>query len=131
MIRLAYMDAPELGQRSRWGIPVGQQSARFLREMALRRRLKIALLHRGVYGRWIGRVFLLREGEEVDINLEMVLQGHAFAASFRRKPPGIFLWAQSLAKAKGRGLWYYRGVQRPWYYRRKQKKAPSVKGRGN
>ena len=126
VIRLAHVDAPEWDQRSRWGVPVGRQSAQFLADLVLHRWVQVNLLHRGFYGRWVGRVFLLEGGEEV--NLQLVRQGHAFAASFRQKTLGIFLWSQSVARAKGLGLWHYRGVQYPWSYRRRQKKTPRHQG---
>ena len=116
-IRLAHIDAPELSQRSRWGVPVGQLSARFLTTLALHRPLRIELLNKDIYGRWLGRVWL----NQTHINLQMVLHGQAYAYGFRKKPRGVFQWAQHLAKAKRRGLWQYRGVQRPWSYRRRQK----------
>lgn len=118
-VRLAHIDAPEWEQRSRWGVPVGEQSAQFLADLVLHRKIKVVRSGQDLYGRWPGRVWL---GER-DINLEMVLQGHAFAFSWRRKPPGIFVSAQAVAKAKGYGIWRYQKVQFPWRYRRQRKNA--------
>ena len=121
-VRLAAIDAPELQQRSRWGVPVGQQSAQFLRDMVLRRRLQIYPQGRGYYGRWIAMISLVGQEREGAVNLQMVLAGQAFAFSPRKKPLGVFLWAQKLAQAKRRGIWRYRAVLAPWRYRRQQKK---------
>ena len=120
VIRLVGIDAPELTQRSRWGVPVGRDAAQFLTDLALHRKLRVELHTRGYYGRWLARVFILESG--VDVNIQMLLHGHAFAYFFRRKPWGEFVAAQRVAQGHGRGLWRYQGVQRPWHYRRRQQK---------
>ena len=119
VIRLSHIDAPEFKQRSRWGVPIGKQSTQFLSHLTLRRFLTVELLGKDVYGRWLGRVFV--KGR--DVNMEMVLQGHAFAYSMRKKKQGIFQGGQAVAKGKKRGFWRYEGVQYPWRYRHQRRGA--------
>ena len=121
VVRLAFIDAPELKQRSRWGVPVGRESREFLERLVRGQPLRVDLLGRGHYGRWMGRVWILRGdgGEPLDVNLSMVEEGHAFVLAFFQKAPGGFHSAQQVARAKGRGMWGYEGVRFPWAYRRK------------
>ena len=120
-IRLAYIDAPEIEQRSRWGVPVGRESAHFLRKLVGKKWVDVQLLGRDFYRRWLGRVWVVRDGVRVDVNVEMVLQGQAFPFAYRVKSPGLLNSAKEVAKLRGRGFWQYQGVQLPWNYRRRKR----------
>ena len=105
VIRLAHIDAPELKQRSRWGIPIGKQSSQFLSRLTLKRILTVELLGQDIYGRWLGRVFV--KGREV--NLEMVLHGHAFAYSLGKNPWEFFKGDRSRPRVKNGGFGVIKG----------------------
>lgn len=120
-VRLAYIDAPEWDQRSRFGVPVGRESASFLRQLVEKKRIRVELLGKDIYHRWLGRVWVERDSEWIEVNVEMVLQGQAFAYSHRKKPPALLTSAGEVARLEGRGFWRFLGVQRPWNYRKKKR----------
>jgi endonuclease YncB( thermonuclease family) len=93
-IRLAGIDAPELGQP--WGI----QSRTALRRMVDARAVRIEVVDRDRYGRLVGHVWQGR----THVNLAMVRNGHAWAYARNREEREIRA-AHDEARAAGRGLW--------------------------
>jgi endonuclease YncB( thermonuclease family) len=93
-VRLAGIDAPELGQP--WGI----QSRTALRRLVGDRTVRVTIVDRDRYGRLVGKV----EQGRVYVNAALVEGGHAWAFS-RYMPDARIRAAQQAARAAGRGLW--------------------------
>jgi micrococcal nuclease len=93
-IRLAGIDAPELGQP--WGI----QSRTALRRMVDARTVRIEVTDRDRYNRLVARVWQGR----THVNAAMARNGHAWA--YGRNPQDSDIrTGQNEARAAGRGLW--------------------------
>ncbi len=93
-IRLAGIDAPELGQP--WGI----QSRSALRRMVQGEHVRVEVTDRDRYGRLVGKVWHRRKY----VNAAMTEQGHAWAFS-RYLPDRQIRAGQDSARKAGRGLW--------------------------
>src|SRR5690606_21085397 len=74
-IRLADIDAPEKGQ------PHGEAATRALKALVLNRRVQVDTVATDAYGRKIARI---RRGA-VQVNMELVRQGNAWALSRSRR----------------------------------------------
>jgi micrococcal nuclease len=110
-IRLAAIDAPEADQ------PHGEAATRALSEWLLKRRVRIETVATDDYGRTVGRIWL----DDLDINAELVRQGHAWASTWRGRAELRALQAE--AKRQRRGLWQADEVVQPWVWRRQQREA--------
>ena len=75
-IRLRRINAPELRKESR---EAGLRSRDFLRELILGKEIILETIkdRRGLYGRYLGEIWLLKDGQYVNINDIMVEQGYA------------------------------------------------------
>ena len=122
-VRLAHIDAPELGQK-----PFGELSRNYLKSLVVGKRVKIKLYSKGYYGRWIGELFY--DGES--LNLKMLKEGYAIVY---QKARYLSLWqknqyeqayTQMILRAKG--LLELGPYENPYYWRkvrhlRKMKKS--------
>lgn len=122
-IRLAFIDAPEISQVSLFKkLAIGQRSKLYLEEKILNKNVKIKLYGRGKYKRWIGEVFL---GEE-NINLDLILKGHAIIYKFEKYPSNFhrahYHSSQFVSQNQRREIWATHGFENPSYYRKKGKK---------
>lgn len=108
-IRLADIDAPELGQ------PHGEAAARALRALVLNQRVEIDTLATDAYGRKIARI---RKGA-LEVNLEMVRRGAAWASTRYRRNVAL-KDAQREARRANRGLWQADSPTPPWVWRRER-----------
>jgi endonuclease YncB( thermonuclease family) len=116
-IRLAQIDAPEPDQ------PYGTESTAALSALALHEQARVEVVDIDRYGRTVGEVFV----DEVDINREMVREGHAWAYThFARSTEIIDL--EHDARAAGKGLWALPENEReqPWTWRHRSR-APRPK----
>lgn len=93
-IRLAGMDAPELGQP--WGI----QSRAALKRLIEGKKVRVVVTDRDRYSRLVGKLWIGR----VYVNAYMTEQGHAWAFD-RYMKDGKIRAGQIAARAAGRGLW--------------------------
>jgi len=110
-IRLAAIDAPEADQ------PHGEAATRALSEWLLTRRVTIETVATDDYGRTVGRIWL----DDLDVNAELVRQGHAWASTWRGRAELRALQAE--AQRQRRGLWQADEVVQPWVWRRQQREA--------
>lgn len=110
-IRLAAIDAPEADQ------PHGEAATRALSEWLLTRRVRIETVATDDYGRTVGRIWL----DDLDVNAELVRQGHAWASTWRGRAELRALQAE--AQRQRRGLWQADEVVQPWVWRRQQREA--------
>lgn len=108
-LRLADIDAPEKSQHH------GDAATRALKTLVLKQRVEADLVATDAYGRRIGR---LRKGT-VDVNLELVRSGHAWASS---RPRAAFRRAQAAACEARRGLWHAQAPTPPWVWRREHQR---------
>ena len=79
-VRLAEIDTPEKGQ------PYGSKARQALADLAFKRDARVAWTERDRYGRVIGRVFV----DGLDVNAEMVRQGHAWVYRQYAKDKSLF-----------------------------------------
>ncbi|MFQ3665097.1 MAG: thermonuclease family protein [Sphingomonadaceae bacterium] len=114
-IRLAGIDAPELGQP--WGI----QSREALRRMIGGRMVRVEVTDRDRYGRYVGRMWVGR----TYVNAEMTRAGHAWAFA-RYLPDAEIRAGHEAARAAGRGLWSLPPADRlpPATWRQRNPRAP-------
>lgn len=110
-IRLAGIDAPEADQ------PHGELAGRALSEWILNRRVTIETVATDDYGRTVGRIWL----DDLDVNAELVRQGHAWASTWRGQAELRALQAE--AKRQRRGLWQADDTVQPWVWRRQQRET--------
>ena len=110
-IRLAAIDAPEADQ------PHGEAATRALSAWTLNRRVTIETVATDDYGRTVGRIWV----DDLDVNAELVRQGHAWASTWRGQAELRALQAE--AKRQRRGLWQADEAVQPWVWRRQQREA--------
>ncbi len=108
-LRLADIDAPEKDQ------PHGEAAARALKVLVLDQRVQVDTVATDAYGRTIARIN--RGG--VQVNMELVRQGHAWALSRYRRNADL-LAAQHAARRTQRGLWQDARPTPPWVWRRER-----------
>ncbi len=108
-IRLAYIDAPEMGQ------PYGMQSKMALSDLIYKKVIEVEQVDTDQYKRAV--CILHRSGK--NINYEMIRSGHAWVYSRYNKDPTL-VQAQREAKQQSLGLWRLSANQRiePWIWRR-------------
>ncbi len=117
-VRLAQIDAPELGQ------PYGRESRAALAAMVSKRTVRAEVIEIDRYDRNVAEVYL--DGRHV--NRDMVELGHAWAyTKYSRSIHVIEL--EDAARAGGRGLWSLPEEQRdaPWEWRHRGGNRPRVK----
>ncbi|MDO4878639.1 MAG: thermonuclease family protein [Neisseria sp.] len=117
-IRLAYIDAPELGQA------FGKDSRDLLRGLVLEKDITVRVSDIDRYGREVAQL----EAGGRNINLEQIENGAAwhYASIAKRQQDRSsfdrYARAEAQAKAARRGLWAGKNPVAPWTFR-KQKKA--------
>lgn len=120
-VRLAGIDAPEIGQRH------SQRSRRHLERLA---RGRLVLRVTGIddrYGRVLG-VLRKERGAGPSLNQAMVEAGWAYHYEQYAPRARVLREAQENARRRGRGVWADRGEpMRPWDYRRYRSR---LEGRG-
>lgn len=117
-LRLAYIDAPEISQKSLDNIYIGKLSKDYLEKLVLNESLKIRLIEKDFFGRWIAEIYQ----DDRLINLVLVQQGMAIIyekAKFQNKNiKNQFLKNYFLAKMRGVGIWKTKGMLNPKFYRK-------------
>ncbi|MEI8070098.1 MAG: thermonuclease family protein [Planctomycetota bacterium] len=109
-VRLAEIDAPELGQ------DFGKVSRDALAEMVFGKTIEVVDDGKDRYGRWIGH--LVVNGQ--DANRQMVATGNAWHYAAYSKD-GSLSTLQSQAQAQQIGLWSQKNPTPPWDYRKNGK----------
>lgn len=101
--RLYGIDAPETAKRGKAGQPYGDEAARELKKLILGQDVTVETTGSKTYKR---EVCLIKKNG-MDINLEMVKRGYAFAyiQYLKRPHASIYIEAEGEARAKRLGLW--------------------------
>lgn len=110
-VRLAEIDAPELGQ------PYGRQAKKVLSDLVFGKLIRVDSLGTDRYGRVLGRVFV---GGLYTVNVNEAVVSAGAAWVYRRYSDNPVLLAQEAdAGASGRGLWGLPESQQipPWEWR--------------
>jgi len=107
-IRLAQIDAPEFNQ------PHGRKAKAALAALAFQKQARVEVIDIDRYGRSVGEVLI----DGIDINREMVREGHAWAYTKYSHTTEIIELEDS-ARAATKGLWALPESQRepPWIWR--------------
>jgi len=120
-IRLAEIDAPEVGHAGMGGQPPNSQKAqaygsasrRLLADMVLHRQVQVHTLAVDKYGRTIAQL----EVNGLNINEEMVRRGMAWEYSHFHSDRR-YIALEKEARLAGRGLWAQRDPTPPWQWRK-------------
>lgn len=110
-VRLAEIDAPELGQ------DFGKVSREALASMVFGKTVEVVDDGKDRYGRWIGHVLV----NGSDVNREMVATGNAWHYAAYSKDQSL-AQLQSQARAQQIGLWAQPNPVAPWQYRSTESK---------
>ncbi len=114
--RLYGIDAPEVATNSQHGQPYGDKAREELKGLVYKQKIKVTLTGKKSYQRDICIV----EKDKMNINLEMIKRGFAWAYKeyLERPYASEFLEAESKARAKKLGLWQQVNPQPPWEFRK-------------
>lgn len=118
--RLYGVDAPETAKRKKLGQPYGKEAFQELKSLVLDQDVNITVVNTDRYGRSICQI----EKENLNVNLEMVKRGLAWAyVEYLKRPhASIYLEAEKEAREKKLGLWKDVNPTPPWEFRKLQKK---------
>ena len=118
-IRLAQIDAPESNQ------PYGKRAKSALSALAFGKQARVEVVDIDRYGRTVGEVFV----DGIDVNREMVREGHAWAYTKYSHTTEIIELEDSARIAK-KGLWALPENQRepPWIWRHPPRKPKPKAG---
>lgn len=109
-IRLAYIDAPEIGQ------PYGQRSKQTLIALVKNKMVNIRPLNQDNYQRTVAII----EVDSMNINREMVRLGMAWVYTHYNDDL-LLLPLEAKAKVNKTGLWQQKNPIAPWIYRQSKK----------
>lgn len=107
-IRLACIDAPELGQS------FGSRAKQRLSDLVMRRTVRVDVVDEDDYGRLVGRVLT----DDGDANLAMVRAGFAWHYRYHCPRDAALAEAEKDARAERRGLWVENDPVPPYRWRR-------------
>ncbi len=120
LVRLAGIDAPELGQVH------GVEARAALNALTRERRIRWRGDAKDKFGRHIG--FISLEGDDgPGLNVRMVELGHAWHYRQFSDDP-VLASAETAARAAGRGLWAHADPMPPWEYRRGEGREHAERG---
>ena len=111
-VRLHGIDTPERAQ------PWGRQAAKALAHLVAGRDVDVEQTDTDRYGRVVGKVYV----DNLDVNRQLVADGHAWVYRKYSKDPGL-LSAEAAARKDKRGLWTLPEAERvpPWEWRKAQR----------
>jgi len=125
-VRLYGIDAPETPKINRQsghvhqpGQPYSEEASKALKDKIMGKQVKLEILDIDKYRRMVGMIWL--DGR--NINLEMVIEGHAEAFIEYLKPPyrAEFLKAEKEARTGGKNIWSLPAHERPREFRKRLK----------
>jgi micrococcal nuclease len=118
--RLYGIDAPEIAHGSTPAQPYGEEAKAYLKKLVLGQRVKVITTGGRTYNR---EVCILEKGG-LNINLEMVRAGYAWAYRRYLKRPyaSEYIEPEADARCKGLGLWRQTNPQPPWEFRHRIKR---------
>jgi len=102
--------------------PYGNKARQALADLAFKKNATVRWSERDRYGRVVGRVFV----DGLDVNAEMVRQGHAWVYRQYAKDESLFT-LENEARAAKRGLWALSEADNmpPWEWRRARRNKPN------
>lgn len=114
--RLYGIDSPENEKGGRPGQPFGKEAMRELRDLVLDQTVNVRTMGPKTYDR---EVCLIKK-DGIDINLEMVRRGYAWAYRQYLKRPyaSEYIEAESSARRERLGLWVSDNPIPPWEFRK-------------
>lgn len=107
IIRLAYIDAPEINQKH------GDRAKRNLTKTMLNKDITFKILDQDIYKRNIAVVFL----GKTNMNKKQIHDGYAWASN--RSSSNSYLSLEWRAKYYKKGLWQSKSHLSPWEFRKK------------
>lgn len=113
-VRFSMIDAPEVKPKQAGGIAARD----FLRKLILGKQVELGFVTTDKYGRSVADVYC--EGQ--NINLRMVMDGHAWRYDSFAGKETVYATAQAHAQTRKHGLWRYKHPTPPWEFRREAKK---------
>jgi endonuclease YncB( thermonuclease family) len=118
-VRLYGIDAPEVRHEEIAGQPFGNEARAALKTLVLGRRVTVEIVDIDAHRRMVGIVH--RSG--MDINLEMVRSGYAWAYRRYLSAPyaSRYLDAEREARGKRLGLWKEANPDPPWEFKRRNR----------
>jgi endonuclease YncB( thermonuclease family) len=123
-IRLAAVDAPQLGNGQREAQPYAEEAKQFVYSEVFERVVRVKLLAKDQYGRILGLVRYKRENEEYDLSEELLKRGLAevYRGGGSRYDGPVNRWneLEDYAKYHRFGMWKdgINGVESPSLYRK-------------
>lgn len=115
--RLYGIDAPETAHGKKAAQAFGGEASKELKKMALGKTITVVPTGAKTYNRDVCRLSI----DDLDINLEMVKRGYAWAYREYLKGPyaSEYIDAESEARKQGLGIWKERNPQPPWEFRKR------------
>ncbi|MEE8527610.1 MAG: thermonuclease family protein [Gammaproteobacteria bacterium] len=119
-VRLFGIDAPERDQ------PYAESARKALTDLIVHERIRVESVDVDRFGRQVARAFRLGDG--LDVNAEMVKQGHAWVYRQYTREKKLYE-LESAARAQQRGLWALpeEDILPPWQWRREVEKKANAK----
>ena len=122
-LRLAGIDAPEKGQQTlRGGVDAGRWSKKCLERLVRDDSFKLSQEGRDIYGRMLGEL----HGKE---RLSWLLVRLGCASTYPWRFEKDLELARLLAMRERKGLWQFGGFERPYQWRKRNKKARTRRAR--
>ena len=117
--RLYGIDTPETAKRGKSGQPYGMEATKELKSLILAETIEVTTTGAKTYNREV----CLIEKDDVDINLEMVKRGYAWAYREYLKRPHAseYIEAENEARSEKLGLWKDNNPIPPWEFRKRLK----------
>lgn len=118
--RLYGIDSPEIPHGRKEGQPFGEDATKALKRLVLAQDTTIEVMDKDRYGRSVCRIYKNR----LDVNLEMVKEGYAWAyiQYLKRPHASEYIDAEREARAKKLGLWQQSNPLPPWEFRKLMRK---------
>ncbi len=114
--RLYGIDAPEVEHKGKPGQAFGEEAKRELKKLVLGQTVEVELTGAKTYNREVCIIYK----EKLNVNLEMVKRGYAWAyRKYLNRPyASEYIEAENEARRAGRGLWNQINPTPPWEWRR-------------
>ncbi len=115
--RLYGIDSPETPKRDRKGQPYAKEAGKELRQLILGQRVDMVTTGEKTHGREV--CIIKKDG--MDINLEMVRRGYAWAYRKHLKSPyaSEYIEAENKAREQKLGIWQEDNPLPPWEFKKR------------
>lgn len=111
-VRLAEIDAPEQKQ------PYGPSAREYLQRLAVREKLRLKVTQKNErFGRVVGHLYVLRDGNDTWVNMELIRNGFAWWALDWSNDAKLAA-AERMAWREEKGLWKDARPTPPWEWRK-------------